>query len=138
MSSVFQIDARTHSVAGGVGLNTGLFLSPGQLLTIHADPSDTWSAGVADRVSNANGLGNPLGGNYGLHTRGDYAFLFGSLVGSLDGGRTFFGVGTQLCMTILTKGALMLYYWDSNVGDNAGKVRVVVQVFEGPANVSPA
>ena len=63
------------SVSGGVGLNTNLNLQPGQLLVISVDPRDTWSAGAADRTSNANGLGNPMGGNYGQFTRGSQSFL---------------------------------------------------------------
>lgn len=128
----FTVDARTHSISGGTGLDTGIALSPGQLLTVHVDPDETWSAGAADRTSNANGLGNPLGGDYGLFGRGAQSFLFGALVGSLDGGATFFGVGTQLSMTILTEGTLSFYYWDSNHEDNSGQLRVSVQVYDGP------
>ncbi|WAS92441.1 hypothetical protein [Nannocystis punicea] len=130
--SSFMVDARTHSISGGAALDTGIALSPGQLLLVNVDPAQTWSAGVADRTSNANGLGNPLGGDYGLHSRGAQSFLFGALVGSLDGGSTFFGVGTHLSMTILTEGTLSFYYWDSNHEDNSGHIRVVVQVYDGP------
>ncbi|MDC0717295.1 hypothetical protein [Nannocystis bainbridge] len=128
----FVVDARKHSISGGAALDTAIALSPGQLLVIHVDPEDTWSAGVADRTSNANGLGNPLGGDYGLFGRGAQAFLYGALVGSLDGGATFFGVGTHLSMTILTEGTLLFYYWDSNHEDNSGQIRVSVQVYDGP------
>ncbi|PRQ05694.1 hypothetical protein [Enhygromyxa salina] len=136
-NSVFQVKAKEHSVSGGVGLATGITVRPGQLLQITADPNDRWSAGVKDRVSNANGLGNPLGGNYGLHTRGDQSFLYGALVGSLDGGKTFFGVGTSLTMTLVTDGKLTLHYWDSNNHDNSGTVRVMVRIYNGPINVNP-
>jgi hypothetical protein len=136
-NSVFRVSAKLHSVSVGTGLDTGIALRPGQLLQISVDPNDTWSAGVLDRESNANGLSNPLGGNYGLHLRGGQSFLFGSLVGSLDGGRTFFGVGTNLTMTILTAGTLTLYYWDSNDADNTGIVEVRVNVYSGPTNVQP-
>ena len=135
--SKFQVKAREHSVSGGVGLDTGILLRPGQVVHICANPNDRWSAGVTDRVSNANGLGNPLGGNFGLYTRGLQSFLYGSLVGSLDGGKSFFGIGTNLTMTILTKGTLTLHYWDSNRGDNSGTVRVLVNVYTGPTNVNP-
>lgn len=134
-ASVFTVKAKENSVTGGIGLNTGINAQPGQLLVINVDPRDTWSAGIADRTSNANGLGNPLGGNYGLHTRGSQSFLFGSLVGSLDGGNTFFSVGTNLTMTVLTSGTLTLYYWDSNNNDNSGQVRVVISTYNGPTNV---
>jgi hypothetical protein len=133
--SSFNVRAMENSISGGTGLNTGLNLQPGQLLVITADPKDVWSAGAQDRTSNANGLGNPLGGEYGLFTRGSQSFLYGSLVGSLDNGATFFGIGTYLTMTMLTSGTLKLYYWDSNNNDNTGQIRVFVSVYEGPTNV---
>jgi hypothetical protein len=134
-ASSFNVKAMENSISGGTGFNTGIGVEPGQLLVISADPKDVWSAGVADRMSNANGLGNPLGGNYGLYTRGSHSFLYGSLVGSFDNGTTFFGVGTCLTMTVLTTGTLKLYYWDSNKDDNTGQVRVLVSTFDGPTNV---
>lgn len=124
----FQVRARDNSVSGGVGLNTGIGVQPGQRLRISANANDTWRLGGGNRVCNANGLGNPLGGNFGFHTRGPQSFLFGALVGSLDGGRTFFGVGTQLVMTILTSGTLTLYCWDSNNADNAESIQVNVTI----------
>src|SRR5690349_645306 len=57
-ASVFTVKAMENSVSGGVGLNTGISVQPGQLLTVSVDPRDTWSAGPADRTGNANGLGN--------------------------------------------------------------------------------
>jgi hypothetical protein len=134
-ASVFTVKALENSVSGGAGLNTGINVQPGHLIVISVDPRDTWSAGAADRTSNANGLGNPLGGNYGLHTRGSQSFLYGALVGSIDNGKTYFGVGTNFTMTALTGGTLRLYYWDSNSNDNSGQVRVIVSVYTGPTNV---
>ncbi len=56
---------------------------------------------------NANGLGNPLGSaKYGLYQKNCQKPPYGSLVGSLDGGNTFFAVGTYLEMTILVPGEL--------------------------------
>lgn len=133
-ASSFNVKAMQNSVSGGTGLNTQLHVEPGQLLVISVDPADVWSAGAADRTSNANGLGNPLGGDYGLFTRGSQSFLYGALVGSLDNGSTFFGIGTLLTMTVLTSGTLKLYYWDSNNNDNAGQIRVLVNVYDGPTN----
>jgi hypothetical protein len=134
-ASTFNVKAMQNSVSGGTGLDTGILVEPGMLLIISADPADVWSAGAADRTSNANGLGNPLGGHYGLYTRGSQSFLYGSLVASLDNGNTFFGVGTHLEMTVLTSGTLKLYFWDSNANDNTGQVRVVVSTYDGPTNV---
>jgi len=132
MAYQFVVKANQHSISGGVPMNTGVALNPGQLLTISASPDDTWSAGAANRTSNANGLGNPLGGNFGTFAKGDFVFLYGSLIGSLDGGKTFFAVGTRLEMTILAPGKLSLYYWDVNKADNTGEVTATVAVYTGP------
>lgn len=135
-NSVLKVDAKAHSISGGKGLNTGFSLRPGDILTIVAGPDDKWAAGSPNRYSNANGLGNPLGGNFGLYRRGDQSFLYGALVGSLDGGKTFFSVGTHLSMTVLTEGTLTLHYWDSNNQDNAEFISVIIQIYSGPHNVS--
>ena len=140
-SSVFQVQAKENSISGGSSLSTGIAVKPGQVLIISADPNETWKVGTdigtGRGVSNANGLGNPLGGDHGFLNRNGQSFLYGCLVGSLDGGRTYFGVGTHLTMTILTKGTLTLHYWDENNIDNSGAIRVHVNVYEGPANVNP-
>lgn len=132
MAYQFVVDAKNNSVSGGVGLNTNISVKPGQLLTISVPPDDTWSAGAANRTSNANGLGNPLGGNFGTFTKNGSVFLFGCLVGSFDGGQTFFAVGTRLEMTILGPGRLSLFYWDSNNQDNTGSVTATVALYTGP------
>ena len=128
----FDVKAKDNSITGGVPLNTAIKVQPGDLLVITASPDDTWSAGPEDRTSNANGLGNPMGGAYGLYASGSYAFLFGSLVGTFDDGKTYFGIGTYLAMTVLTKGTLKLVYWDGFSGDNSGSVNATVQVYVGP------
>jgi hypothetical protein len=127
-TEIYRVRARENSVSGGTGLNTGLTVSPGQILVVSVDPKETWGAGGGDRVSNANGLGNPLGGDFGQYKRGAQSFLYGSLVGSLDGGQTFFGIGTHLVMTVLTSGTLTLHFWDSNNQDNFGRIRVIVSL----------
>jgi len=135
-TSQIKVDAKANSVSGGKGYDTGYTLRPGDILMISAGPDDRWSAGANQRLSNANGLGNPLGGKFGLYKRGDQGFLYGSLVGSLDGGKTFFSVGTHLSMTVLTEGKLTLHYWDSNNADNSGQIQVIVQIYAGPTNVA--
>ena len=128
----FVVKAKENSVSGGVPMDTGLTVAPGQLLTISVAPDDTWSAGAGNRTSNANGLGNPLGGNFGTFTKNGSVFLFGCLVGSFDGGTTFFAVGTRLEMTILGPGRLSLFYWDVNNQDNTGDVTATVAIYTGP------
>jgi len=132
MAYQFVVKAKENSVSGGSPTDTGISVKPGQLLTISVSPDDTWSAGAANRTSNANGLGNPLGGNFGTFTKNNAVFLYGSLVGSFDNGTTFFAVGTRLEMTILGPGRLSLYYWDTNNQDNTGEVTATVALYNGP------
>jgi hypothetical protein len=133
MASQFEVKAKENSVSGGAPLVTGISVSKGQLLTISVPPDDKWSAGAADRESNANGLSNPFGGNYGVFTKGPFSFFYGSLVGSLDDGKTFFAVGTRMEMSILIpSGRLLLYYWDVNNADNTGSITATVAVYTGP------
>lgn len=132
MAHTFVVDARLNSLSGGTPLNTGINVTPGTLLTVSVPSDDTWSAGAANRTSNANGLGNPLGGNFGTHTQGAFKFLFGSLVGTLDNGATYFAVGTRLEMSIQVNGTLKLVYWDSNNADNTGSITATVEVYKGP------
>lgn len=128
----YEVKALDNSLSGGTPLNTGIAVSPGQLLTISVSPEDTWKAGEVGRTSNANGLGNPLGDDFGVFEDGDFGFLYGSLIGTLDGGKTYFPVGTKLDMTVLNSGELSLLYWDSNTEGNSDSVTAVVQVYEGP------
>lgn len=133
MASTFEVKAKENSVSGGTGLVTGITVTKGQLLTISVAPDDKWSAGAADRESNANGLSNPFGGNYGVFTKNNFSFFYGSLVGSLDEGKTYFAVGTRMEMSILfPTGRLLLYYWDVNNTDNTGSITATVACYNGP------
>ncbi len=128
-ADVFEVHAKQNSVSGGIPIDTKLSVSPGQILVISVDEKDTWSAGSGYRTSNANGLGNPLGNDFGVFKKDNFAFLYGSLVGSTDNGMSFFPIGTELNMPILTSnGVLLLYYWDSNNQDNSGSVSVTVNI----------
>src|SRR5215213_6788137 len=89
MPNQFEIKAKENSVSGGTPMVTGVSLSKGDFLTINVSPDDKWSAGAGKRESNANGLSNPFGDDFGVFTHNGFSFLFGSLVGSLDGGKTF-------------------------------------------------
>jgi len=128
----FVIKAKENSVVGGTPLDTGIDVKPGKFLTISVPPDETWSAGAGQRTSNANGLSNPLGANFGTFSHNGFSYLFGSLVGTIDGGKTFFPVGTQLEMTVLGPGRLSLAYWDSINGDNSGSVTATVALYDGP------
>ncbi|SJM94774.1 putative PEP motif anchor domain protein [Crenothrix polyspora] len=135
-ATTFNVNANVNSVSGGVGLNTGITVTPGKLLVISADKQDTWSLGSGTRTGNANGLGNPFGGNFGNFTKPltNFSFLFGTLVGSLDNGLTFFPIGTRMEQSIVKSGGgtLRLYAWDANSADNSGSIAVNVEVYSGP------
>ena len=132
MTHEFKVLANGNSLTGGTPLATGIKVKPGDLLVVTASPDDTWSAGTGNRTSNANGLGNTLGGSFGSFSNGTQSFLYGCLVGTLDNGKTYFGVGTYLAMTILTDGELKFVYWDLNKADNTDSVTAVVQIYNGP------
>lgn len=127
-STTVNVSAKANSVSGGVGADTGVFVQPGETLIISVDPADVWSLGTGSRTGNADGLGNPLGGDFGTFSRGGFTFRFGTLVGSLDGGQTFFRVGTSLTLPVRQQGTLTLYCWDSNNGDNLGALSVDIRV----------
>jgi hypothetical protein len=77
-----------------------------------------WQAGGGDRESNANGLGNPYGGNFGNYSYGGYSFLYGSLIGRIGSGGYFF-VGTSFNQALNQTGNLILLYRDCNYFDNS-------------------
>jgi hypothetical protein len=128
----FEVKAKEHSATGGTPLNTGVFVDRGDRLKITAKEDDTWCCGLSDMTSNANGLvaGNKYGGEYGymLSPTSGALFPYGSLVGSLDGGKTHFIVGTSYDKPVQKSGTLTLCYWDGNAEDNTGSVNVSVDV----------
>ena len=127
----FEVKAKENCSSGGAALNTGINVAKGDKLTISAKDDDTWSCGAGDRDSNANGLiaGNQYGGVYGNYTDPAGAvFPLGSLVGSLDDGKTFFLVGTKFDAAAPQSGTLSLWFWDVSAGDNAGSITASVDV----------
>jgi hypothetical protein len=126
----FEVKAKENSVDQGTGLDTGVAVSAGDKLKITVSEDQTWSAGAADRNSNANGLiaGNRFGGVYPPHSTKGFSFPIGSLVGSLDGGKTFFLVGTNYDGVAPVAGRLSLFFWDSISHDNFGSVTASVSL----------
>jgi hypothetical protein len=104
-----------------------MYFNVGDVLSIYVAEDDIWSAGPADRTSNANGLGpnNPYGGNYGPYG----SFYYGSLVGQIDNGSYFF-IGTSYNGLVTEAGYLKLIYWDENYVDNSGYVTAYFPVPE--------
>ena len=135
LAQVFNVAAINHSVSNpsfpAAGLNTNINVTARQLLVIAASRSDTWSidsSGGPTFSSNANGIvgGVPFPV---LLTQGGFTFPVGALVGSLDMGETFFAIGTQMQMTVLRPGTLRLYCWDNDFANNAGSIKVDVNVY---------
>ncbi|MFB2975484.1 hypothetical protein [Microseira sp. BLCC-F43] len=128
----FDINARVHSSNGGTPLNTGIELEPGDLLIVNVNPKDLWNPNWMDRNAdiNANGVNIKGKGNwpYGYNSKQNFEFRLGSLIGTLDGGKTYFAVGTHLEMTVLSKGTLSFVFWDVNWDNNRGFVRTFVKL----------
>jgi hypothetical protein len=138
----FDVFAQGNSSTGGTPLLTGITLTSGDHLVVSALPDDCWSAGAADRETNANGLvGNTTNAcrpsaptDYGLWTQFGVSFPFASLVGQIGGG-TPFRIGTSFDGIASSSGQLALMFWDSNNGDNFGSVSATVDV--NPASSVP-
>lgn len=149
-ATLFTVDAMVNSSGGGIGLNTGITLSSGEVFTVSAGINDLWSAGALPRFSNADGLvgdlfatgsdesgqaaGTKIGQNFGLLNQNGLSAPFGTLVGDISG--TFFKLGTNFSGAAPATGTLLLFYWDSNSGDNSGSV--VADVRTGTAAPGPS
>ena len=128
-----DVFAMQNSSSGGVALDTGLDLVAGDRLRSLVDPLDCWSAGAANRISNANGLDGlspapcqPTG-DFGFHSQDGETFRFGALVGRIGAGDWFL-LGTSFDAVVNASGRLFLVYWDSNNGDNFGSVTARLDV----------
>jgi len=138
-AQVFTVSAIDHSAANpsfpGAGLNTKIEVTRYQLLVITASKSDRWSinsTGGPAFSATANGVSNGVLPFDVFVTLGEFTFPLGALVGSLDMGKTFFAIGTQMEMTVLRPGTLRLYFWDNDFANNGGSVRVDVKVYPKP------
>jgi hypothetical protein len=70
---------------------------------------------------------------HSLRSKDNFEFLYGSIVGSFDGGKSYFSTGTHLTMTMLTPGTLSFCCWDSDYQNNSGSVKATVEVYKGAA-----
>jgi hypothetical protein len=126
----FVVKAKDHSVSeNGVLLPTFISVAHHQILTVSVPADQLWGCAEGQTyTSNANGLSN-----LGAWSHNGLTAFVGSLVGSLDGGTSFFGIGTRLEMSILIPGGdLHLGYWDSDSDNNHGSVTATVAVYSGP------
>lgn len=122
-----DIFANQNSSTGGVAVDTGLDIAAGDRLVSIVDALDCWSAGAANRISNANGLDGlspapcqPTG-DFGFHSQDGETFRFGALVGRIGSGDWFL-LGTNFDAVVNATGRLFLAYWDANSSDNSGMV----------------
>lgn len=134
------VQAKANSISGGAGGSTGIFFNAGDYFTASADVNDLWNAGALPRWSNADGLnsnlyatgsdesgeraGTLIGRDFGLFSRYGLSAAYGSLVGSIDG--NYFLMGTNYAGNAVGTGELLLWYWDSNSGDNSELINVEI------------
>ncbi|WP_392533087.1 DUF4114 domain-containing protein [Nostoc sp. C117] len=132
----FDIHSKVHSINGKMAtethLNTNIQLKPEDVLIVDVHPKDLWSIYSENRVwdINANGVAesdNKTRYGNGLPTK-NFNFTYGSLVGTLDDGKTYFPVGTHLKLTVLNPGTLKFVHWDSDYTSNNGSVRAFLNV----------
>lgn len=135
-AATITVFAQANSSAGGVAALPGLVLTTGETLTITSSTDDLWSAGALPRYSDANGLtgnrfatasddsgqapGTLIGTNFGTNSFDGFSAPFGSLVGRIGG--VYQLLGANYSGTAWNTGALELFYWDSNNGDNFGSI----------------
>ena len=146
-TQIATVNAQTNSSSGGVGYNTGIGLTAGNLLTISVAASDLWSAGALPRWSDANGLvgdlfatgsdesgeaaGTKIGSNFGTWTQDGFTAPYGALVGKI--GNSYQLLGTNFNGPAWDTGTLSLFYWDSNSGDNGASIDVSIAAVPEPA-----
>lgn len=139
-ASLIDVYAKANSTTGGTGGSTGVSLTAGEYFTVSADINDLWNAGSLPRWSNADGLtsdlyatgsdesaqaaGTLIGKDYGFYTQHGLSLAYGSLVGSI--GSDFFLIGTNFAGNAIGAGELLLWYWDSNSGDNTQDIKVTI------------
>ena len=144
-AALIDVFAQANSTGGGSGASTGLILTAGEAFTVTVDPNDLWSAGALPRWSNADGLigdlfatgsdesgqaaGTRIGRDFGLFN----GTPFGKLVGSIDG--NIFEIGTNFAGNAVASGELLLWYWDSNNGDNSEFITADVRAAGAPVPV---
>ena len=134
-AATFIVSAQANSRNGGMPAVAGVLMS-GQMLTISSSTDDLWSAGALPRYSDANGLtgarfatasddsgqapGTQIGSDFGLYDFDGFSAPYGALVGRIGG--VYQLLGANFSGAAWNTGALELYYWDSNNGDNFGDI----------------
>lgn len=146
-ATVVTVNAQGNSSSGGSGAVTGFVFNAGDVFSTTVALTDLWSAGALPRWSNANGLigdlfatgsdesgelaGTQIGVNFGTWTQDGFTAPYGALVGKI--GNTYKLLGTSFNGPAWDTGALQLFYWDSNSGDNRNAVDVAIAAVPEPA-----
>lgn len=145
-AATFTVDAYGNSSSGGTGL-ASVALAAGQGFTVSASTDDLWSAGALPRWSDGNGLtydryatatddsgqavGTHIGANFGPWTQNGHTAAYGALVGEIGG--QWITLGTNFNGVAPAAGTLNLYYWDSNYGDNTGRITFNIAAVPEPS-----
>ncbi len=156
------VDSQANSIVqqmGGGGVPAIIqfreALNPGDVLTFTCPLIQMWNSGGGPGNTNADGVAVNMGPPISIDwttfnparpapdssstlpfpNAANYSFGIGCLVGSLDGGTSFFAIGTDFTLTNLGNGlgtsaptALWLFYWDINADDNRGSMTVYVSL----------
>lgn len=145
-AAVFVVDSAANSSTGGVGLAT-FGVAAGQRIRVVSSTDDLWSLGALPRFSDANGLvadrfatalddsgqavGTKIGQSFGAWTQNSLSAPFGALVGEIGG--VYQLLGANGITSAWGTGTLNLYTWDSNSGDNAGRISFDIAIVPEPA-----
>jgi hypothetical protein len=145
-AAVYVVDSAANSSTGGVGLAT-FSVAAGQRIRVVSSTDDLWSLGALPRFSDANGLvadrfatalddsgqavGTKIGQSFGNWTQNSLSAPYGSLVGEIGG--VYQLLGANGITSAWGTGTLNLYTWDSNSGDNAGRISFDIAIVPEPA-----
>ncbi|MBD2412286.1 hypothetical protein FACHB389_20015 [Nostoc calcicola FACHB-389] len=137
----FKIDAKVNCSTEGTFLDTKINLEYGDLLIVDVDSQEKWSAygfsskswvdanGISFATQTYDGIYQETAGAIrGINQLVDFQFPFGSLVGTVDNGSTYFPVGTHLELTVLRAGTLKLFFWGGDHNTNDGSITANIEV----------
>ncbi len=115
----YIVQANENSTTGGIGKSAGTY-NRGDLVIISCSQEDEWNLGGLGLKCNANGLKD--------NKSPEWSINLGTMVGSIDGGKSFFPVGT-LCELTITANVtqLTLYCLDIDKDNNSGGISAEIQ-----------